>query len=222
MIILGIDSSDEFVSVGVAAPAGVIISRSSGVEARNKNILHGFMVDTLAEKGLSLASLDGVAIAIGPGSFTGLRVGLAAAKGLCWSLNIPLTGVSSISAVAACSKSGHRRFLAIKDAKKNEFYYGGFAKTETKMVQTILDSLGSVEDILALMEEGYEVAGPGVSALKKNLPPGFAVDGEFDRGCLGGEIARQGRASLLAGDKLNIAGVAPNYIRAPGLVRGKA
>ena len=222
MIILGIDSSDEFVSVGVAAPAGLIISRSSEIEARNKNILHGFILNTLAEKGLSLASLDGVAIAIGPGSFTGLRVGLATAKGFCWSLNIPLTGVSSISAVGGCSKYSRGRFLAIKDAKKGEFYYGGFAKAKTAMVQTIPDSLGSAEDVLILMGKGYRVVGPGVSALKKNLSPQFTVDDDFDRGRLGGEIARQGRASLISGEKLNIAEAAPNYIRTPGLVRERA
>ena len=222
MIILGIDSSDEFVSVGVAAPVGVIISRSSGIEARNKNVLHGFMVDTLTEKGLSLASLDGVAIAIGPGSFTGLRVGLATAKGLCWSMNIPLIGVSSISAIAGCSKSGRGKFLAIKDARKNEFYYGGFAKAKTDMVQTISDSLGSAEDIFMLMGKGYRVVGPGVFALKKNTPSQFAVDDDFDRGCPGGEIARQGRESLLSGKKLNIAEAAPNYIRTPRLVRERA
>lgn len=218
MIILGIDTSDEFVSVGVAAPAGVIISRSSGVEARNKNVLHAFMMDTLAEKGLSLAGLDGVAIAIGPGSFTGLRVGLAAAKGLCWSLNIPLTGISSISAVAGCSKSADGRFLAIKDAKKNEFYYGGFVKNETEIVQTIPDSLGSAEEIYILMEKGYGVVGPGVFALKKNLPSRFAVDDGFDHGCPGGEIALRGRVSLLSGHKLDIAEAAPDYIRTPRFI----
>ena len=222
MIILGIDSSDEFVSVGVAGPAGVFISRSSEVEARNKNILHGFMADTLSEKGLSFADLDGVAIAIGPGSFTGLRVGLATAKGLCWSMDIPLTGVSCISAVAGCSKPGGQRLLAIKDAKKKEFYYGGFAMTKTGMAQTIPDSLGSAEDIFMLIRKGYKVAGPGVFALKKNLPPQFTVDDEFDRGCLGGEIARQGRASLISGEKLNIAEAAPNYIRTPRFVRERA
>lgn len=221
MIILGIDSSDEFVSTGVAGPAGVIISKSSEAETRNKNILHRFMMDTLAIKELSFADLDGVAIAIGPGSFTGLRVGLATVKGLCWSMNIPLTGVSSISAVAGCSKPAGRNLLAVKDAKKKEFYYGGFALTKTGMAQTIADSLGSAEDILMLMTKGYEVMGPGVPALKKSLPPQFTVDDEFDRDCLGGEIARQGRATLLSGEKLNIAKVAPNYIRTPTFVRGR-
>lgn len=222
MIILGIDSSDEFVSVGVAGPPGIMISRSSGVEARNKNVLHRFMVDTLAEKGLSFAHLGGVAIAVGPGSFTGLRVGLATAKGLCWSLNIPLTGVSSIRAVAGCSKPDGQKLLAIKDARKKEFYYGGFDMAETGMAQVIPDSLGSAEDIFALMEKGYKVAGPGVLTLQKNLPPHFTIDTDFDGSCLGGEIARRGRASLISGEKLNIAEAAPNYIRTPGFVREKA
>ncbi len=219
MMILGIDSSDEFISVGVAGPEGVIVSKSSGVEARNKNILHGFMVDTLTEKGLSFSDLDGVAIAIGPGSFTGLRVGLAAAKGLCWSMNIPLTGVSSISAVAGCSISGSEKLLAIKDARKAEFYYGGFAVSKAGMKQTIPDSIGSSEDISVLTGKGYKVVGPGIAALKKNLNFQFTVDDDFDRACPGGEIARQGRASLISGDKLNVSEAEPNYMRIPAFVR---
>ncbi len=222
MIILGIDSSDEFVSVGVAGPPGVMISRSSGVEARNKNVLHRFMVDTLAEKGLSFADLGGVAIAVGPGSFTGLRVGLAAAKGLCWSLNIPLAGISSIRAIAGCSKPDGQKLLAIKDARKKEFYYGGFDMVETGMTQVIPDSLGSAEDIFALMEGRYKVAGPGVLTLQKNLPPHLNIDTDFDGSCLGGEIARRGRESLISGEKLSIAEAAPNYIRTPGFVRERA
>jgi tRNA threonylcarbamoyladenosine biosynthesis protein TsaB len=78
-MILGIDSSDDFISVGLAGPSGIIVSRSSEPKAQNKNTLHGFLSETLAEAGVSLGQIDGVAIAIGPGSFTGLRVGLAAA-----------------------------------------------------------------------------------------------------------------------------------------------
>jgi tRNA threonylcarbamoyladenosine biosynthesis protein TsaB len=219
VIVLGIDSSDEFVSVGVAGPAGVIISKSSGEKARNKNVLHKLMMETLSERGMSFTDLDGVAIAIGPGSFTGLRVGLATAKGLCWSMNIPLAAVSSISAVAACSKPRSRKILGIKDARKKEFYYGGFSITEMGMARTIPDSLGSAEDILELMKKGYEVAGPGVFALKKNLSSQLNIDDEFDPGCLGGEIARQGRASLIAGGELNIGEATPNYIRTPGFAK---
>ena len=87
------------------------------------------------------------------------------------------------------------------------------------MVQTIPYSLGSAEDIFMLMGKGYKVVGPGVFALMRNLPPQFTFDDDFDCGCLGGEIARRGRASLLSGEKLNIAEASPNYIRTPGLVR---
>jgi tRNA threonylcarbamoyl adenosine modification protein YeaZ len=219
VIILGIDSSDQFVSVGLAGSKGVIISRSSGVEARNKNILHGFMLDVLTQKGLSLHDIGGVAIAIGPGSFTGLRVGLAAAKGLCWSMNIPLAGISSIGAVAGCSESGGDNLLAVKDARRGEFYYGGFAVTETGMSQTIPDSLGSADDIFLLTEKEYKIVGPGVDALKKSPPSRFTSDDEFDCSLLGGEIARQGRASLVTGKKLDISEAAPNYIRIPGYAR---
>jgi tRNA threonylcarbamoyladenosine biosynthesis protein TsaB len=214
LVTLGIDSSDDFVSVGIASQTGIVISRSSAAETRNKNVLHRFAKDTLDQAGVRLDSLNGVAVAIGPGSFTGLRVALAVAKGICWSLKLPLTGVSSLLALARCSSIVEGRIIAIKDARRSEFYYAGFLVKADTIQQSIPDSVGPAPDIIDLIGKGFKPIGPGVRELIKRAPGIQAVDGEFyDRQGLGGAVALVGRDLLADGRTLDVASAAPAYIR---------
>jgi tRNA threonylcarbamoyl adenosine modification protein YeaZ len=216
-MILGIDSSDDYVSVGLAAADEVLMSKSSGHEARNKNVLHSLMNDVLGEQGVSIEEIDGVAVAIGPGSFTGLRVGLAAAKGLCWAGNIPLAGVSSVAGILGCCGTGWEKLLVVKDAKRDEFYYGGFEKNDDVVTQTIPDSVGSAGEIAELCSEDYSIAGPGIPALRERRE--FTLNTgemEFNSDRAGGEIARRGREMILSDRTLNLRTSSPVYIRIPG------
>lgn len=217
MIVLGIDSSDDFVSVGLASADGVIVSIVSGVEARNKNEVHSLINSTLDVSKISMARIEGVAVAIGPGSFTGLRVGLAAAKGLCWTLNLPLVGVSSLSGLLGCLENEWSKVLMVKDAKRNEFYYGGFEKKDGAISQTIPDSVRSADEIADLISGGYLIAGPGVGAFSKRKGACSTMEMiGFDRQRAGGEIARRGREMLLSGARLDLRSAAPVYLRTPG------
>ncbi len=213
MLILGIDSSDDFVSVGIAGPEGTLVSVSSQPEQRNKNVLHALLVESLTKIKMSLDNLNGIAVALGPGSFTGLRVGLAAAKGLGWSLNLPLAGVSSLTVIAHASPIDGR-ILAIKDARRSEFYYGGFEKKGYDIVRLIPDSVGTSEDITRLISENFKPVGPGLRALSR-------AGDTIDPNIIGGTIARLGRQMILAGEKLDISSASPSYIRMPGLGQGK-
>lgn len=217
MMILGIDSSDDYVSIGLAEADGVIISRASGHEARNKNVVHLLINSVLGERGRSIEEIKGVAVAIGPGSFTGLRVGLAAAKGLCWAANLPLAGVSSIGGIVGCFGTDWEKLLVVKDAKRDEFYYGGFVKNDHGITQTIPDSVGPAGELMSLCSEDYLIAGPGLRALGKFREAVSEMRRiEFESGCAGGEIARRGRRMILSGETLNLSTSSPVYIRNPG------
>jgi tRNA threonylcarbamoyladenosine biosynthesis protein TsaB len=215
-IILGIDSSDEFLSVGLARTDGVIISRATEPDAKNKNVLHKFISDVLSEANVKMEEIEGVGLAIGPGSFTGLRVGLAVAKGICWSLGLPLMGVSSLLAIAHCANKDRNRIITIKDARREEFYYAAFEKVEGKIKQAIPDSVGPAVDIFEIISKGFKAIGPGITELNK-YPKGIEIglDEGYDRQGLGGMIALLGRRKLNEGDTLEVASAAPVYIRTP-------
>jgi tRNA threonylcarbamoyladenosine biosynthesis protein TsaB len=214
LIVLGIDSSDDFIAVGIAGPDGIIISKAS--QAKGKNMLHKFLADILKEVEIDFQRIGAVAVTMGPGSFTGLRVGLAAAKGLCWSSNLPLAGVSSLQAIAFCSTLGNNKIAAVKDAKRNEFYYGGYLKEGKSLRQLIPDAVGPAERIADLLLDGFAVIGPGVPELKKY---GVEGSGDSDNGyiqdAIGGAVALLGRDLILAGKYIELASASPEYIRTP-------
>ena len=80
----------------------------------------------LADQGLTSQSLGAIAVVHGPGSFTGVRIGLAAAKGLCEALAIPLIAISRLAVLANLAPPSAHRVHALLDAGRNEFYYGEY------------------------------------------------------------------------------------------------
>ena len=96
-IILHVETSTNNCSVSVSA-AGQVIGHVEKKEIRDHAAQIASMVDkTLLEAQLTYALLDAISISIGPGSYTGLRIGLSYAKGLCLSLNIPLIHISTLA-----------------------------------------------------------------------------------------------------------------------------
>ncbi|UCE66949.1 MAG: tRNA (adenosine(37)-N6)-threonylcarbamoyltransferase complex dimerization subunit type 1 TsaB [Candidatus Zixiibacteriota bacterium] len=218
-MILGIETSDDFVGVGLADETGILISRAADPELRNKNLLHEFTENTLELAAVTFPDINGVSVSLGPGSFTGLRVGLAAAKGICWARNVPLAGIPSTEVImeSACNVAG--KLLAVKDARRNEFYFGGFECDGLKWVRIIPDKTGPVEDILALMTKGYKVVGRHIQLEKSGISPENII--EYNPDELGGTVALMGRKRLVDGQSLNVASAAPEYLRYPGIGRSR-
>ncbi len=215
-IILGIDSSDEFLSVGLTKSNEMLISRSSEPGSKNKNMLHQHLRNVLDEANVNMDDIEGVAVVIGPGSFTGLRVGLAVAKGICWSLDLPLIGVSSLMAIAHCSSPELERVVVVKDARRNEFYFAAYQRSGERIEQVVQDSVGPADELFGIISSGFKAVGPGVVELRKYASAAqFELNEGYDRQCLGGAVASLGRHKLDAGETLEVANAAPVYIRNP-------
>ncbi len=218
MVTLGIDSSDEFVSIGILNSDGEkakIISKSSLADKKSKVILHQFFESLMKEANLNISAIDGVAVAVGPGSFTGLRVGLAAAKGICWALNLPLAGVSSLMAIARSSLLDGK-LVAIKNAKRNELYYASFSKNGEEINRNMEDSVGSINSVMRLIDSGFTPIGPGYEELNVLDSKRFPLENnKYDREMIGGSVAILGHKMILQGMKLDLASATPNYVRIP-------
>jgi tRNA threonylcarbamoyladenosine biosynthesis protein TsaB len=179
-------------------------------------MLHSFLRNVLERAQVPIGRLEGVAVAIGPGSFTGLRVGLAVAKGICWSQGIPLAGISSLMAIVHCQTGALDRLLAIKDAKRDEFYFAGFKRTNEEYDRTTPDSVGAPSEITNLVNQGYVPIGPGIRKLRDYAQfEGFSNNEQFDSMGLGGSIAMLGEKAIVSGKSLDLASSIPNYVRAP-------
>jgi tRNA threonylcarbamoyladenosine biosynthesis protein TsaB len=121
MILLGLDTALGACSAAVTRDGQVLAARSEPMMRGHQERLAPMVEHLMAEAGLAFADLQRVGVTVGPGSFTGLRVGLAFAKGLGLALGIPCVGVGSLEALAA-SAPGLGLTAAVIDAKRGQVY----------------------------------------------------------------------------------------------------
>ncbi len=99
-IILNIDTAVESASVCLAKEARSLQFAINSNQKDHASWLHATIQKIIAETGRNLKDIEAIAVTIGPGSYTGLRVGLSAAKGLCFALNIPLIAINTLEMMA--------------------------------------------------------------------------------------------------------------------------
>jgi len=126
--ILLIETATPVCSVAISIAGETVIEKSSIEKNAHSKILTVFIQEAMNETNLKFADLDAVAVSKGPGSYTGLRIGVSAAKGFCYALNIPLIAVNTLQSMAGGMKE---RFQEIKenqlfcpmiDARRMEVY----------------------------------------------------------------------------------------------------
>lgn len=131
-MILNIETSSKICSVALAHAGEIIFSKESDKEMEHSVNLAPYVdecMDYLHRRG---ERLEAVAVSMGPGSYTGLRIGLSLAKGLCFSLNLPLIGISTLEilAVKALFRSmdwrGDELFIPMIDARRMEVYTAAY------------------------------------------------------------------------------------------------
>src|SRR6516165_6421053 len=125
MIVLGLDTCLAACSVAVSEGARVLAYASETMARGHQERLAPMAERVMAEAGLDFQQLERIGVTVGPGSFTGLRVGLAFAKGLGLALGKPCVGVGTLEALAA-SEPGPGLTVAAIDAKRHQVYLQAF------------------------------------------------------------------------------------------------
>jgi tRNA threonylcarbamoyladenosine biosynthesis protein TsaB len=126
--VLGIETSTSQASVALLEGGKVVLERSSARPKQSAERLLPLIHELLSEAGWQRGSLDRLGVSVGPGSFTGLRVGIACAQGLSLGLGVPLVGVTSLRAMARAvpdALPGVR--CAVLDARRAEVFSGAYA-----------------------------------------------------------------------------------------------
>jgi tRNA threonylcarbamoyladenosine biosynthesis protein TsaB len=99
-LILNIDTALETANVCIAENGKVLKSKTNNVQKDHASFLHEAIDNLLVELSIEIKQLSAIAVSIGPGSYTGLRVGISSAKGFCYALKKPLLGISSLKIIA--------------------------------------------------------------------------------------------------------------------------
>ncbi len=126
MTILGIETATLMGGVALMDEAGLIAEYRLGVEVRHSERLIPAIDQLLKQSGRTLSDLAAVAVSSGPGSYTGLRVGLATAKGLAMGAGLPLVQVPTLEALAAPFVHTTRPIVSMLDARRNQVYWALF------------------------------------------------------------------------------------------------
>jgi len=126
--ILNIETATKNCSVSIAKNGETITCREIAEEGySHAEKLHVFIEEIIAETGISVHDLSAVAVSQGPGSYTGLRIGVSAAKGLCYALNIPLIAVDTLQTLASQAKVSDGKIIPMLDARRMEVYSAIFS-----------------------------------------------------------------------------------------------
>ncbi|MDE6877522.1 MAG: tRNA (adenosine(37)-N6)-threonylcarbamoyltransferase complex dimerization subunit type 1 TsaB [Odoribacter sp.] len=154
-LILNIDTSTSVCSVALAQN-GQPLALKENKEGLNHSLLLGtFINDILKENGTEVSALDAIAVSMGPGSYTGLRIGVSMAKGLCYGASKPLIAVNTLQALAQSVSSRIQEealYCPMIDARRMEVYTALFDKDNRTIQETkaeIIDP-ASFSEILAL------------------------------------------------------------------------
>lgn len=173
----------------------------------------------LEDAGISLSDLDAIAFGRGPGSFTGVRIGISVAQGLAFGAGVPLIGISTLAAMAqgAYRLDGAEQVLTAIDARMNEVYFGRYELIDGRM-QLVGDEV--VSEPAALVDVRGKLAGPVTC-----VGTGFETYGETLSG-LADELAVSqvrfpaaedmlplARAAWLAGEAVPVEQAMPVYLR---------
>ena len=126
MKILALETSAKAVSVAVVEDGAVLAAAYQNIGLTHSVTLMPLMDGMLHNAGLTAADMDLIAVAAGPGSFTGLRIGVSAAKGLAWALGLPCCGVSTLEAMAENVRMFEGTVICAMDARRQQIYNAVF------------------------------------------------------------------------------------------------
>ena len=124
MLILGIDTSTKICTCSIFdSENGVIAETSLSVKKNHSNIVMPIIDNLFKISDLNINDIDKIAVAIGPGSFTGVRIALGIAKGLAMALNKPLITVNELDILEAIASGNENEIIPLIDARKERVYY---------------------------------------------------------------------------------------------------
>jgi tRNA threonylcarbamoyladenosine biosynthesis protein TsaB len=214
MLILAIDTALDACAAGVLdTDAGKLIAQQSLVMKRgHAEALMPLIARVMKEAGTAFAALDRIAVTTGPGSFTGLRVGLSAARGIALAADKPAVGVTTLSAYAApiVSESGAQPVISAIDARHDQVYFQAVSGNGSSLIRP---RVAPIEEALGAARFGAPyLVGNAANILGRrwpsDAPPPFKVDAQPAP-----DIAWV--AWLGAAVNPNTAPARPFYLRAP-------
>jgi len=224
-MILGIDSSAITASCAVCDGDKIVAEQFLNTAHTHSETLLPMVRDMLRGAGLALADMESVAVTTGPGSFTGLRIGISCVKGMCAGAGLPCVSVSTLEAIAQNFRELDGVICACMDARRKQVYNALFKSENGIITRLCEDRAISVEELFAevsQLKEKLYLAGDGAQLAYREFGE---IGGDFVQ--LAPPLLRYQRGSgvcFAAAGKPQIPpdALSPSYLRIPQAERERA
>ena len=219
MLILAFETSAKAGSVAALQDGKLLGESYQNTGLTHSQTLLSMAEDMLKSCGLAPGDVQAVAVAAGPGSFTGVRIGVAAAKGFAWGAELPCCGVSTLEAMAENLGVYDGYVLPVMDARRSQVYNALFLAEKGVLTRLREDRAISLEELAADIQELEKpvfLVGDGsqltYQALKERLPQ-LVLPPEHRMHQRAAGVALVAEKMLLRGEGCDAASLQPNYLR---------
>lgn len=218
MLILGIDTATEQISVAVGGHEGVIASFELVKGRRHGEVLAPAIEFVCLHSEIELRDLGVIAVDVGPGLFTGMRVGLATGKALAQALRIPMIGISSLDLLAFRARHAERVVVPVIDARKGEVFWAMYRQVPGGIQQVAPPTVGPIDDLVAdLLARSQETlcVGDGAARYREAILDGYRCEIGDDLYPSASPLVQLAHARALREEWVSPRDIEPIYLRAP-------
>lgn len=226
-MIIAIDTATETASVAIAHPDGAVAAELTWRAGRNHTMhVHPTLHHMMMLAGISTNDLTGIVATRGPGSFTGIRIGLATAKGLAQGLDVPIVGVGTLAAAALGVAHLRRTVWSVVNAGRGQYAVAAYrASNDGGVEQLVEEAILSPEELVSNMAERGEACiltgefdEELVEEARSSLGDALTIAPDVVRTRTAANAARLGLLRLGRGDFDDVATLEPLYLRPPAAV----
>jgi tRNA threonylcarbamoyladenosine biosynthesis protein TsaB len=218
MLILGIETATERVSVSVGGHEGVLGLFELTRGRRHAETLVPSIEFLLRHADIEIHEISVVAVDVGPGLFTGMRVGLASGKAISQALRIPMIGISSLDLLAFPSRLSDRVVVPVIDARRGEVFWAMYRTVPGGVQQVAPPTVGPVEELVADLLADSEDAlcvGDGAHRYREEILEGIHCEIGDEVYPSAGPLVQLAHAKALREEWVNPWEIEPVYLRAP-------
>ena len=218
MIVIGIETSTPQTSVAIGTEDTILAEATVAGKARQEAVTP--VLDHLLRwAGLDLQEVEGVAVGLGPGLFTGLRVGVETAKTLAQVLDVPILGVGSLDVLAAPVRAARRTIAAVIDGRRGEVFWAAYRSLSSGVQRMrepsvctpnrLVEGLGTISGELVIVGNGAVLYREEISALGAKVELASPMLGHPRAA----HVIELAAPLLAAGDRDDLFEITPSYLR---------
>ncbi|MCK8826168.1 tRNA (adenosine(37)-N6)-threonylcarbamoyltransferase complex dimerization subunit type 1 TsaB [Natroniella acetigena] len=219
MLVLAVDSSTKVGSVSLVSTERLVAESLLHLDQTHSQRLMPQLIDLVDRSGYELDDLDGIAVALGPGSFTGTRIGVVTAKTLAQSLGLSIVGISTLKAMAYSLKYTSGYICPVIDARRKRVFTGLYRTSDEQLRAETEEALLAIDDLItelsSVQEEIYfvgEIIQEYRAQISEQIEGTHFITNKFSLP-QAGAVGELGIERLVAGDEDQLFELTPNYLK---------